>query len=130
MKYMILMNATPAGLKEFASMTPRDFKAHIAFMHDLNEDLKQRGELVVSEGLTGPNEARIVRAREDGGAPIITDGPYAEGKEFLAGFWIVNVKSTERAIELAAFISTAPGKNGVPMNFPVELRPVGEAPPG
>ncbi|HUQ03690.1 MAG TPA: YciI family protein [Kofleriaceae bacterium] len=128
MKYMILMNATPEGLKEFGKMTQADFVTHVKFMHDLNEDLRKRGEWVVAEGLTGPEEARIVRAREGGGAPIVTDGPFAEGKEFLAGFWIVDVKSLERAIELCGYISTAPGPAGKSINFPVELRPVGQAP--
>ncbi|KAB2901299.1 MAG: hypothetical protein F9K40_08625 [Kofleriaceae bacterium] len=129
MKYMILMNANAEALKHFGTMGAADFKRHVEFMRTLNDDLQKRGELRVAEGLTGPEDARIVRAREGGGAPIVTDGPFAEGKEFLAGFWIVDVASRERAIELAAYISTAPGKDGAPMNFPVELRPVGEAPP-
>ena len=100
----------------------------VSFMHALNADLRTRGELVVAEGLTMPNEAKIVQARESGGAPIVTDGPFAEGKEFLAGFWIVDVASPARAVEICAYISTAPGPGGAPMNFPVELRPVGQAP--
>ena len=72
MKYMILMNATPDGLKEFAKMGPGDFKAHVAFMHDLNEGLRARGELVIAEGLTGPNEAKVVRA-QDAGVPLAMD---------------------------------------------------------
>jgi hypothetical protein len=128
MKYMILMNVTAKDFKSFGSMSPDDIGRHIGFMHTLNADLKKRGELVTAEGLTGPNEAKIVRAREGGGAPIVSDGPFAEGKEFLAGWWIVDVASHERAVELCGFISTAPGPGGAPMNFPVELRRVGEAP--
>jgi hypothetical protein len=128
MKYMILMNATVEGMKEFATMGPDGFKAHVQFMRDLIGDLTARGELVIAEGLTGPEDAKVVRAREGGGAPIVTDGPFGESKEFLAGFWIVDVTSPERALELCAQISTAPGKGGAPMNFPVVLRPVGQAP--
>jgi hypothetical protein len=128
MKYMILMNATVDGMKELAKMGPDGFKAHVQFMRELIDDLKGRRELVIAEGLTGPEDARQVRAREGGGAPIVTDGPFGESKEYLAGFWIVDVASYERAIELCAFISTAPGQGGAPMNFPVVLRKVGEAP--
>ena len=129
MKYMILMNVTAKDFKAFgATLGPADLQAHFTFMNTLNQTLKANGEWVVGEGLSPPDQAKIVRAREGSGQAIVTDGPFAEGKEFLAGFWIVDVKSPERAYELAAFISTAPGKDGVPMNFPVELRPVGEAP--
>jgi hypothetical protein len=70
----------------------------------------------------------VVRAKAGGGSPVVTDGPFPESKEFLAGYWIVDCKSQERVIELAGHISTAPGRDGVPMNFPVEIRPVGVAP--
>jgi hypothetical protein len=123
-KYMILMNATAAGLASFGSMSKEDFQAHVAFMHELNQKLKEAGELLDAKGLGGPHEAKMVRAREGGGAPIVTDGPFGESKEFLAGFWIVEVKDEQRIIELAAYISTAPGKGGVPLNFPVEVRPI------
>ena len=124
MKYMLLMNATPAGLASFGSMPKEDFKAHVEFMGKLNEDLRATGELVDAIGLGGPHEAKQVRAREGGGLPVVTDGPFGEGKEFLAGFWILDVRDTERAVEIAARISTAPGRGGVPLNFPVEVRPV------
>jgi len=105
-----------------SSWTPEDFQAHIAFMHSLNKDLVDAGEFVGAEGLAGPGEAKLVRAGKDG-VPV-TDGPFAEAKEFLAGFWIVEVDSRERAYELAAKISAAPGPGGVPMNMPVEVREV------
>jgi hypothetical protein len=128
MKYMILMNATPADWKSFGSMAPEDIGAHIGFMKKLNEELRASGELVLAEGLTGPTEAKIVRARGGGAAPAVTDGPFLEAKEFLAGFWILDCRTLERAIELAARISAAPGRGGVPMNFAVDVRPVGVAP--
>jgi hypothetical protein len=99
----------------------------VAHMHQLNEGLHESGELVSAEGLTPPNEARIVRAVK-GGAPVVTDGPFTETKEFLAGFWIVDCPTPERAYAIAAQASAAPGPGGVPMNIPIEVRAVGQAP--
>src|SRR5688572_20003598 len=107
MKYMILMSGTLADMNSFGSMSPEDIKRHIDFMAKLNADLKARGELVDAQGLTGPDQAKIVRARP-GAAPVVTDGPFPEAKEFLAGYWLVDVSGPERIIELAAFISAAP----------------------
>jgi hypothetical protein len=120
---MLMMHAPRStGDWQASSWTPEDFQAHIAFMHSLNKDLVDAGEFVGAEGLAGPGEAKLVRAGKDG-VPV-TDGPFAEAKEFLAGFWIVEVDSRERAYELAAKISAAPGPGGVPMNMPVEVREV------
>jgi hypothetical protein len=93
----------------------------------LNKELHQRGELVSAEGLSFPDQAKLVRAGKDG-RPI-TDGVFPESKEFLAGFWIVDVDSPERACAIAAQISAAPGPGGAPLNMPIELRPVMSAPP-
>ncbi|MBB4638123.1 YciI family protein [Longimicrobium terrae] len=129
MKFMLMMN-TPAssGAVDYKvnQWSPDDFKAHIAFMHQFNAELAAAGELVDAQGLTPPSEARLVRAGTDG-APV-TDGPFPESKEFLAGFWIVQVASAERAYELAARASAAPGPGGAPMNMAIEVRQVGEAP--
>lgn len=81
----------------------------------------------MAEGLAQPGAARLIRAGKDG-APA-TDGPFAESKEFLVGFWIVEVESVERAVALAAKASTAPGPGGVPLNMPIELRQVMSGPP-
>ena len=97
-------------------------------MMQFNKALKQAGELVGAEGLAGPEAARLVRAGANG-APEVTDGPFAEAKEFLAGYWIVDVDSTARAYEIAAHASAAPGKGGVPLNMPIEVREVMSAPP-
>jgi len=75
-----------------------------------------------------PAEARVVRARCDGPAAV-TDGPFAEAKEFLAGFWMIDVETTEEAYAIAARPSAAPGKGGVPMSIPIEVRQVMSAPP-
>jgi hypothetical protein len=130
-KYMLMMHAPRAGWDTagIGTWPPEDIKAHIGFMMRFNKELKEAGELVGAEGLAGPEQARIVHASKNDGAPEVTDGPYPEAKEFLAGYWIVDCESTERAYEIAARASAAPGKAGVPMNMPIEVRQVMSAPP-
>ena len=94
----------------------------------LNRELTEKGELVAVEGLTPPGQARVVRAAKDG-APAVTDGPFPEAKEFLAGFWIVEVDRAERAYEIAAKASSAPGPGGTPLIIPIEVRQVMSGPP-
>jgi hypothetical protein len=127
MKYMLMMHA-PRGTGDWqvTEWSPESLRAHMAFLHRFNEELASAGEWVDGQGLAGPGEAKVVRAGNDG-API-TDGPFAESKEFLAGFWIVDVESPQRAYELAARISAAPGPGGAPLNMPVEVRQVMSAP--
>jgi hypothetical protein len=129
MKYMLMMHA-PHGTGDWQVLDwkPEDLKAHIAFMHELNEELTESGELAGAEGLAPPGEARVVRAGSNG-APAVTDGPFAEAKEFLAGYWIVQVDETARAYEIAAKASAAPGPGGAPLNIPIEVRQVMDAPP-
>ena len=107
---------------------PEDLKAHINFMKRFAKELGDAGELVGAEGLAAPAQARMVRAGK-GGAPEVTDGPFAEAKEFLAGYWIVDVEGPERAYEIAARASAAPGPGGAPLNMPIEVRQVMSAPP-
>jgi hypothetical protein len=128
MRFMLMMNV-PAGTGDYQinEWTPEEFKAHIEFMKNLNIELKQAGELVGAEGLTPPGEAKLVRAGKNGGPPA-TDGVFAESKEFLAGFWIVDVDSAERAYEIAGKASTAPGPGGKPLIIPIEVRQVMQAP--
>ena len=130
MRYMLMMHAPKAGWSDagIGTWPPADIQAHIKFMLNFNKDLSHGGELVAAEGLAGPEEVRLVRA-DAHGSPAVTDGPFAEAKEFLAGFWIVDVDTTERAYALAARISAAPGRGGVPLNMPVEVRQVMSAPP-
>ena len=130
MKYMLMMHAPRAGWEKagIGTWPAEDIKAHIGFMNGFNKELREAGELVGAEGLAGPEQARVVRAVKNG-APQVTDGPFAEAKEFLAGYWIVDVDSTERAYEIAARASAAPGKGGVPLNMPIEVRQVMSAPP-
>ena len=128
MRYMLMMNA-PRGNGEYqaGSWAPDDLKAHIAFMHQLNRRLKDSGEFVGAEGLAPPGDARLVRAGKKG-APPVTDGVFPESKEFLAGFWIIDVDRPERAYEVAAEVSAAPGPGGHPIGIPVEVRQVMSAP--
>ena len=130
MKYMLMMHAPRTGWEKagIATWPMEDIKAHIRFMKDFATELGAAGELVAAEGLASPEHARVVRAGK-GGAPEVTDGPFAEAKEFLAGYWIVDVENTARAYALAARASAAPGKGGVPMNMPIEVREVMSAPP-
>jgi hypothetical protein len=126
MKYILMMNTMRAGAG--VPTWPRaDLQAHITFMHGLNRDLRESGELVSAEGLSFPDQARLVRAGKDGVS--VTDGVFPESKEFLAGFWIIDVDTPERAYAIAARVSAAPGPGGNPLNMPIEVRPVMSAPP-
>ena len=129
MKFMLMMHA-PRGTGDYQinQWKPEEFRAHIQFMKDLNRDLRAAGELAAAEGLAPPGQARIVRARADG-APEVTDGPFAESKEFLAGYWIVDVENAERAYAIAAKASTAPGPGGKPLGIRLEVRQVMSGPP-
>jgi hypothetical protein len=128
MKFMLMMQGTQSGWESMATWAPADIKAHIGFMINLARDLTSSGELVMAEGLDVPKNAKVVKAhRVD--APVVTDGPFPETKEFLAGFWIVDCESPRRAIEIAAKASTAPGRGGAPMGIPIEVRQVGSPPP-
>jgi hypothetical protein len=129
MKFMLMMNA-PCGGGDWSVMSwaPQDLKAHIQFMKNFAEQLTREGALVGCEGLASPGEARVVRAGQ-GGGPEVTDGPFPETKEFLAGYWIVDVESAQEAYAIAARASAAPGQGGVPMRIPIEVRQVMSAPP-
>lgn len=130
MKYMMLMGmkADPESQKNgIMTWQPEDIRAHIQYMMNLNRELKASGEFVSAEGLSWPDQAKLVRANEKG-APV-TDGVFPESKEFLIGYWIIDVDSAERAYEVAARASAAPGKGGVPLNMPIEVRQVMSGPP-
>ena len=128
MRFMLMMHA-PRGDGDYQinSWSPDDLKAHIGFMHDFNVDLKKTGEFVDAQGLAPPGDAKLVRGAKSG-VPA-TDGPFAESKEFLVGYWIIDVDKTERAYEIAANVSNAPGPGGAPMTIPVEVRQVMSHPP-
>lgn len=128
MKYMLMMHGAP-GFDSIDNWTPEDVKAHIQFMHDFNDGLTKSGEFVDAQGLTPPPQAKVVRAAADG-SPAVTDGPFPETKEFLVGFWVVDVETEQRALEIAATASAAPGPKGEKLNMPIEVRGIGQAPDG
>jgi hypothetical protein len=127
MKYMLMMHA-PRGTGEYEifGWPPEDFKAHMEYWDRLNREITEAGEWVDVQGLTPPGEAKLVRAGKNG-VPE-TDGPFPEAKEFLAGYWIVDVDTPQRAFEIAAKASAAPGPGGAPLNMPIEVRQVMSAP--
>jgi hypothetical protein len=127
MKYMLMMNTPGGGPYQIASWPQQDIRAHIEFMKTFAKKLEASGELVGAEGLSGPDQAKRVRAGSDG--KPITDGVFPEAKEFLAGYWIVDVESPERAYEIAAEASAAPGVGGAPLNLAIEVRQVMSGPP-
>ena len=122
MKYILMMHAPGKNPYAIATWPEQDLQAHLAYLKDLNTKLAAAGELVAIEGLVGPDKARRVRAGDDG--KPITDGVFPETKEFLAGYWIVDVESPERADEIAAWASAAPGPGGEPLNMAIEVREV------
>ena len=130
MKFILMMSfkADQESSKQSIVNWPKeDVQAHIQFMKNLNRKLKDSGEFVSAEGLACPDQAKLVRAGRNG--QPITDGIFAESKEFLIGYWIIDVPSAERAYEIAAQASAAPGLGGVPLNMPIEVRQVMGAPP-
>ncbi len=122
MKYILMMVAPKAGFDSYRAWSEKDIQAHYAILKAINKDLADSGEFVATEGLAWPEQAKIVRAGK-GGAPI-TDGVFPEAKEFLAGYWIIDVESPERAYEVAARISGAPGPGGAPLEMPIEVRQI------
>jgi hypothetical protein len=129
MRFMLLQNygQVESGCAPMSEWAPEDIQAHIAFQQALNAELAELGELVDAQGLAGPEQAKFVVS--DGmSAPVITDGPYPESKELLAGYRLVDVESAQRAIEIAARASASPGPNGVPIRQPIEVREVLSAP--
>jgi hypothetical protein len=130
MKYMILINAsqqdydamTGRPSSEQPGWTPDDFAALGAFMESFNKDLAESGELVDTRGLTAPAHARRIRLQE--GVPVVTDGPYAEAEEVLAGYWIVECDSFDRATQIASRLTDAPGPEHLRSRAFADVRPL------
>jgi hypothetical protein len=127
MKFILMMYCPKTGYEAFAAWPKKDIQANIAFQHSFDKALRESGELVSGEGLADPRQAKLVRAGKDG-APV-TDGVFPESKEYLAGYWIVDVESPERAYQIAAQASAAPGPGGAPFDMPIEVRQVMSGPP-
>jgi hypothetical protein len=125
MKFMLLQayGGVKADVPPMTEWTPEEINAHIKYQQDLNAELREQGELVDAQGLSAPALAKFVVS--DGGAsPVVTDGPFPESKELLAGYRVVDVESLERALEIAAKGSAAPGPAGVPIEQEIEVREV------
>jgi hypothetical protein len=127
MKYMLLINMKREGWSDLAAWTPDEIKRNTSYMNDLINELQASGEFAGGEGLGGPARMKVVQARP-GADALVTDGPMAEAKEFLAGYFTVEVPNLERALEIAERVSAAPGRDGEPENSPVEVHPVMNAP--
>jgi hypothetical protein len=126
MKYLIMMTRSPDDPVQ--EWTPADVKASWEHMQQIYQEMAEAGELLATERLAGPEATKVVSS--DGtGAPVVTDGIYPEAKELLAGFWMVDVDSEQRAIEIAARTSAAPGPGGGPTRKPIVVRPIMDAPP-
>ncbi len=122
MKYILMMNSKKDDWDAYATWSKEDLERNVAFMRAFSKELKDTGVFVATEGLGWPNQAKMVRAGKDG--QPITDGVFPEAKEFLAGYWIVDVESAEQAYKIAARVSGAPGPGGVPGSMPIEVRQV------
>lgn len=127
MKYILMMNATKADFDWYAKWPKEDLQANFAFMRAFSKELKDSGVFVATEGLAWPDKAIIVRAGGDG-TPV-TDGVFPESKEFLAGYWIIDVESPEEAYRIAARASAAPAPAGTPGTMPIEVRQIMSGPP-
>jgi hypothetical protein len=116
-----------SGCVPISEWTADEISAHIAFQREVGRMLSERGELVEAQAVS-PDGA-YVRYGGPGAAPVVSDGPFPEAKELVAGWYLVDVDSESRAHEIAAYVSSAPGKGGQPIYEWVEVRPVmGDAP--
>ncbi len=122
MKYILMMTGSAAGVGTYRAWSREDREAHMAILTRIRDDLRESGEFVSTEGLAGSDQATVVRGEKDG-VPI-TDGVFPESKEFLLGYWIVDVKTPERAYAIAGRLSSAPGPGGAPTNMPIEVRQI------
>jgi len=122
MKYILMMTGKKSDIEGYARWSKEDLQANMSFMRAFSRELKNSGVFVSTEGLGWPSEAKLVRAGKNG--EPITDGVFPESKEFLAGYWIIDVETQEQAYKIAARASQAPGPGGKPGNMPIEVRPV------
>ena len=134
MKYMILTYASQQDYDGMAgkaaggrAWSAADFAAMGAFMEQFNRDLAESGELVETRGLTAPVHTRRIAGGLRSGVPVVTDGPYAETQEVLAGYWVVECESFDRATEIAARLASAPGPEFAAAKAFADVRPVAES---
>jgi hypothetical protein len=131
-KYMILTYGSQEdydGMAGKATEKPawsaEDFAAMVTFMQSFNKDLEESGELVETRGLTAPVHTRRLRLQD--GVPVVTDGPYAETQEVLAGYWIVECASFDRATEIAARLTSCPAPEHVAATAVADVRPIADS---
>ena len=122
MKFILMMTGTKADYDQYAKWSKEDLQRNVAFMRAFSKELKDSGVFVSTEGLAWPSEAKLVRSGKDG--EPVTDGIFPESKEFLAGYWIIDVESPEQAYKIAARASAGPGAGGKPGSMPIEVRQV------
>lgn len=122
MKYILMMHGSRADFDNYSKWAKEDLKRNMEFMRAFSKELHENGVFVATEGLAWPAQAKLVRAGQNG--EPVTDGVFPESKEFLAGYWIVDVETPEEAYRIAARASAAPGPGGKPGNIPIEVRPV------
>jgi hypothetical protein len=129
MRYLLIVNFQPGVVDTpMEQWKPEEIEAHLDYYRVLERELLETGELVSSEVLAGPDLAKVVTF--DGvTAPVVTDGPFQEFKEWVAGYQIVDVESEARAIEIAAKVSAVPGPGGKSIEQPIIVRPIMETAP-
>jgi hypothetical protein len=120
MKYILMMHGTKPGVGTYRAWPPKDAEAHLESLKRIVKELTESGEFVATQGLAEPAEAKLVRGQKSD-LPI-TDGIFPESKEFLLGYWIVDVETPEHAYAIAGRISAAPGPGGLPTSMPIEVR--------
>lgn len=122
MKYILLMNGTKSGVEAYRTWSESDIKRHFNHLDTFRKTLRASREFVATNGLGLPHEAFVVRSGRNG-TPV-TDGVFPEAKEFLLGYWIIDVDTEDRACDIAALLSAGPGPGDVPLNMPIEVRRV------
>jgi hypothetical protein len=120
MKYILMMHGSKPGVDTYHAWSPKDAETHLESLKTIVKDLTESGEFVATQGLAEPAEAKVVRGQKND-LPV-TDGIFPESKEFLLGYWIVDVATPEDAYAIAGRISAAPGPGGLPTNMPIEVR--------
>jgi hypothetical protein len=130
MKYLVMVQGTQAdyegmrgkGSAQAPAWNEQELQAMYAYMGAINDDLSESGELVDGQGLAEPARTRLVALGQDGKA-VITDGPYSETKELMAGYWVLECASLERVTEIAERVVRCPGPEGL-TDYPVVIRPI------
>ena len=127
MRFMLMMHVGQDDGREVLEWAQEDIAKMIEFQRAFDRELEENGEMVFNAGLAWPDQARIVTYAD--GTPVVSDGPFPPGREFLIGFWVVECDSEERAYAIAAKASSSPGPGGAPTGVPIEVRPLAGPPP-